>query len=90
MAKKTKELTPEQIAEKQTKKRDDFVRLVEYRVNRLLKNLDQLGNLANTQSYAYEQGDVDKILSTLFKGYESLQLRFSKGAPEVSEWTLEG
>jgi len=89
MAKKVNALTPEEQAEKLVKKRDDFVRLVEYRVNRLLKNLDQLGNLANKQSYAYEQADIDKVMSTIHRAYESLQTRFAKGKPDVVEWTLD-
>ena len=70
-------------------KRETFVRLAEYRVNRLLKNLDQLGNLSNTASYDATSDDFDAIIGTLMTGVRDVQARFEKGKPETTAWTLE-
>lgn len=70
-------------------KRETFVRLAEYRVNRLLKNIDQLGNLSNTQSYEADSDDFNAIITTLMTAVRDCQSRFEKGKPEVTAWTLD-
>ncbi len=76
------------MSEKETK-RERFIRLTEYRMNRLLKNVAQLGNLSTSAQYEFTTDDVDKIVDTLIISIRDMQERFSTGAPDVSTWTLD-
>ena len=58
-------------------KREKFVRLAESRVNNTIKNIDLIGNLANKSNYDYTKNDVEKIIRTLKKSINELELRFA-------------
>lgn len=46
-------------------KRDKFVRLAEKRMDNILKGMELMGNLSNTNNYEYTQDDLNKIIKTL-------------------------
>ena len=46
-------------------KRDNFKRISENRVSKILVLLSQLTNLTNTSFYEYTDDDVEKIFSTI-------------------------
>ena len=53
------------MTEKKDIKRENFVRISESRVSRILVLFDQLTNLNNTSFYEYAEEDIEKIFSTL-------------------------
>ena len=46
-------------------KRQKFQRLAEARTNRIIEQLDILGNLSNRSNYEYTKEEVNKILGQL-------------------------
>lgn len=46
-------------------KKENFKRISENRVNKILQLLDQLSNLTNTSFYEYTEEDIEKIFSTI-------------------------
>ncbi len=46
-------------------KRDNFIRISENRVSKILVLLSQLTNLTNTSFYEYTEEDINKIFDTL-------------------------
>ena len=58
-------------------KRSKFVELVENRVNRAIKDIRLIGNLANKSAYSYTDDDVRKIFRALQKELESAKARFT-------------
>jgi len=79
-------LTPEQVIERDKASQEKFVQLAQYRVNRLLKYIDQLGNLAN---YVHDTDQTDQIVDVLWQAVQAMQKRFSAEAPDVTAWTLD-
>lgn len=57
-------------------KRKKFVELAEARVNRAIKDIRLIGNLANKSSYEYTEEDARKIIRALQKELESAKSRF--------------
>ena len=57
-------------------KRGKFVQLAEARVNRAIKNIQLIGNLANKNSYEYTENDARKIAKTLQKEVDAVKARF--------------
>ncbi len=56
--------------------RERFVRLAETRVNKTVKNIQLISNLANKNNYTYTQKDVDKIFRTLDRELKAARARF--------------
>lgn len=57
-----------QKGEKETdmdNKKENFKRISENRVNKILQLLGQLSNLTNTSFYEYTEEDIEKIFSTI-------------------------
>lgn len=46
-------------------KKENFKRISENRVNKILQLLDQLSNLTNTSFYDYSEEDIEKIFTTI-------------------------
>ncbi len=46
-------------------KKENFKRISENRVNKILQLLDQLSNLTNTSFYDYSEEDIEKIFNTI-------------------------
>ncbi len=53
------------MAEKKNIKRENFVRISESRVSKIIILFEQLTNLNNSSFYEYSDEDVEKIFSTL-------------------------
>ena len=58
-------------------KRGKFVDLAEARVNRAIKDLRLISNLANRSAYDYEEEDVKKIFRALQKELDTAKARFT-------------
>lgn len=62
---------PINIINKYTKymsnKRENFEKIATGRVQKILKNLELLGNCSNTSYYDYNKDDVDKIFKAISK-----------------------
>tara|TARA_Y100000815_G_C13275207_1_gene474649 strand:- start:816 stop:1037 length:222 start_codon:yes stop_codon:yes gene_type:complete len=58
------------------KKRENFVRLAEQRVNRALKEIRLIGNLSNRSAYFSTDEDVKKIFRALQKELDTAKARF--------------
>lgn len=58
-----------------------FKRIAERRVNRAIKDLRAIANLANRSNYSYTDAQVKKIMRALRKEIGMLQSRFSEGSP---------
>jgi hypothetical protein len=62
-----------------SEKREKFVRLAEQRVNRALREIRLIGNLANRSAYESTEEDVKKIFRVLQKELEAARARFGEG-----------
>ena len=58
-------------------KRDRFVRLAELRVNRIMKDLQLIGNLSNKGNYEYTKNDIQTIFTTIKKELAIVETRFA-------------
>ena len=59
-----------------SRSRDNFVRLAERRTNKVLKDLDLIGNLSNKSNYSYSHDDIRKIFSAINKRIREIELQF--------------
>ena len=57
-------------------RREKFVKLANSRVNKALKEIKLIGNLANKTYYEYTNADIDKMFNALKKEIRSSQDRF--------------
>ncbi|MFC3227854.1 hypothetical protein ACFOGJ_11465 [Marinibaculum pumilum] len=62
-------------------KRGKFVELAEARVNRTIKDIRLIGNLANKNAYTYSRGDVEKMFDAIEKELEEAKARFFEEGP---------
>ena len=62
-------------------KRAKFVELANNRVNRAIKDLRLIGNLANKSSYDYTEDEAKKIIRALQREVDSIKARFGEGGP---------
>lgn len=76
---------PEPAAPAGETKAQAFRRLAEYRMQRLIKNIRQLGNLANRSTYEYEQEQVARMQTVLT---QELDNTFRKFQPEQKDEKL--
>lgn len=58
-------------------KREKFKELAEKRVNRAIKDIRLVGNLANRNNYSYTEQDGAKICAALESEIKSLRAKFS-------------
>ena|ERR1700726_4205735 len=52
------------------------------RVNTALKRIAMIGHLSNRSSYAYTDGDIKKLVSTLRTAIDRMEARFTPSAKE--------
>lgn len=57
-------------------KKEKFQRLAEARTNRIIEQLDILGNLSNTSNYEYTKIEVDKIFLSIDKAIKRVKNQF--------------
>src|SRR5262245_60662688 len=60
-----------------------FDRLCEARMNKALKHISLIGNLANRSNYAYADDDVELMLSTLRRAIDDISSRFRVNSPRA-------
>ena len=66
-------------------KRKKFIDLAEARVNRTIKDIRLIGNLANRAAYEYSDDDVRKVFRALQKELENAKSRFGGGGDGKQE-----
>ena len=59
-----------------------FRRVVTRRTNNILKQIQILGNCSNKSTYAYNEDDVRKTISTIREALRSTEAKFFKIKPE--------
>lgn len=69
-------------------KRAKFIELANKRVNRAIKDLRLVGNLANANNYAYTDDQVKKILNALKKELENVRKNFEGAGNRTDDFTL--
>jgi hypothetical protein len=69
--------------------RERFVRIVERRVNLLIKNLDSLGKCANKRNYEYSEKDVKKIFGEIDKKTREIKAMFAGKSTASKGFKLE-
>lgn len=72
-------------------KRKKFVGLAEARVNRAIKNIRLIGNLANKAAYEYSEDDARRIVRALQKELDAAKARFfGDSGGKDTEFRLDG
>ena len=72
-------------------RREKFVNMAENRVNKAIKQLRLIGNLANKGNYDYTDKDVNLIISTLNDEVKALRVRFqTQGRGSEPAFSLRG
>lgn len=66
-------------------KEEKFQRLGTMRMSKTLHAISQLGNLSNTNAYAYSQDQVDKMFATLEKRVADTKAKFSPAEKEDTD-----
>jgi len=75
---------------RQSVKRERFVRLAEARVEKAIRALRVIGNLANKNNYEYTERDVQKIHNALVAELTNLRAQFkSSGGQDSVRFRLE-
>lgn len=70
-------------------KRDNFIRLAEARVTRVIEAMRVIGNLSNKSNYEYNEEDVKKIINTLQTELTALKAQFkTKGGMSAQRFKL--
>jgi hypothetical protein len=73
---------------RRSRNRERFVRIVENRVNRVLGNLESLGNCSNRRNYEYTKEDVEKIFSEIQKKVEEVKTMFQEDSSKGRKFKL--
>lgn len=72
-------------------RRANFIRLAEARVNKAMKSIQIIGNLANKGNYEYTDEDVRAIVNALQKEINDMKSKFkNEGANSAMEFRLKG
>ena len=58
-------------------KRDKFIRLAEKRMDGILKGIELMGNLSNSNNYEYTKEDLNKIIKTLKSAVSDLEHKYN-------------
>ena len=69
-------------------KKQKFRTLAEKRVNKALDSIRLVGNLSNTQTYAYEDPQVRKIVKALRDAVGEMESRFSRNSSQGGDFRL--
>ncbi|MBQ4531332.1 MAG: hypothetical protein IJA36_12120 [Lachnospiraceae bacterium] len=68
-------------------KAENFVRLANKRTNKILEDIEILGNLANKNQYEYTDEQVEKIFNAIEKELATTKESFKKKKP-VNKFSL--
>lgn len=66
-------------------KADKFKRLATFRINKVIKCLDQIENLSNTSAYEYTPEMIDKMFGAMEKKLEETKAKFTKQPKEEKD-----
>lgn len=69
-------------------KRTKFVELAEKRVNKALKQLELIGNLANKSNYDYDESDYKKIFHAIDSEVKSMKRKFVDADDDRTKFKL--
>ena len=64
------------MIENESKKRERFKRLAEYRTNEVLRRIKVLGNCSNRSAYEYSEDEINKIFSEIERAVRSTKSKF--------------
>jgi len=64
-------------------KREKFVRLAEKRMDTVLKGINLLGNLSNSNNYDYTQEDLNKIIKALKTAVNDLEHTYNSSSRTI-------
>ena len=67
------------------KSREKFVELAEKRVQKTIKSMRLIGNLANKTNYKYGDEDLKKIFSTLRRELNLVKKKFDTSSSDEEE-----
>ncbi|MDL2301010.1 hypothetical protein LJC58_01500 [Lachnospiraceae bacterium OttesenSCG-928-D06] len=73
----------------QESKADRFVRLGEYRVNKVIEAIGRLENLSNRSTYEYEQKQVDAMFSIMEKRLMEVKSKFAPKQAKESTFSFD-
>ncbi len=80
-------MAAEQVAERD--KRAKFLELANKRVNRAIKDLGLIANLANRKNYEYTEEEAKKIVKVLQSEIENIKHNFTFGSqPSKNEFKI--
>lgn len=70
--------------------RERFVRIVENRVNKILGDLESLGNCSNRRNYEYSNEDVKKIFTEIEEKVKEIRSMFQESSTGKKRFKLQG
>ena len=76
-----KEMIAEPTEVESESKSEAFRRLAEFRVNKVLKRIEMVGNLANRATYEYSDAEVLKVFDAILSSLNKAEARFRKEKP---------
>jgi len=82
-------MTSERIATEKDVKRERFIKMIEIRVNRILKDFDSLAKCANKKNYSYTEGDIKRIFRELDKKSRETKQLFQEKENRQRKFKLE-
>ena len=68
-----------------TEREKKFIELAEKRVNKVIKQLNLIGNLANKSNYTYNSAQANKIISRLNSELNEVKSRFKRNDSSKSK-----
>jgi hypothetical protein len=81
--------TVEQGIQNNESKAEKFVRLGEYRVNKVIEAIGRLENLSSRSSYEYEPEQVDAMFSIMEKRLMEVKGRFAPKQAKESTFSFD-
>jgi len=69
-------------------KREKFARLGQYRVRKLLKNMDSIAKLSNPGSYDFEEADISAMNKVVIAKWEAVLNAFQGKTEEKEGFTF--
>ena len=70
---------------KEETKKEKFHRLAGARINKIVKQIDLLGNCSNKSQYEFVVDDIKKMSEILLKSINTCMLRFSNDKQETKD-----
>lgn len=69
-------------------RRTRFIKIAEYRVNKILDGLDNLGKCSNRNNYEYSEEEVRKIFREIEHKIKEIKIQFQGGAKSKGKFKL--